>query len=1193
LLQEISAARASSPVLIQLVVPSVGEGASLRGLWALLKSAAQENPRIVAQGLAIDTTCLPHELAQRLALEAREPVGREVRYLGGQRQVLQLAPIETMPAPASIWRDGGVYLVTGGLGGLGRLLVGDIIRHVASARLVLTGRSALDTSAHDWLQALRVQGHSVDYRELDVSDVRQQHVLVHEIVAMHGRLDGIVHAAGSLCDGLLIKKTEADLQAVLAPKVAGLVALDEATAHLALDCFILFSSASALAGNPGQTDYAAANAFMDAYAQYRNELVAAGVRHGRTLSINWPLWAEGGMQVDDLVRERLRRATGMVPLETADGLQALHQAYALPGAQIAVLNGELSRFKQGQGSAPTAVPAPAAKSSQPVSVEERASSLAVAGETPSGDLSAAAVTYVCGLISDGLKLPANRPLDANAPLDQYGIDSIMVTELTGRLETVFGSLPKTLFFEYQTAAELAGYLLESKRDTLVQVVGMGAAASARPLASKPLAAGSTEAFLSGRLPLASRPGNKALVKSMRTEPQQPAATLGRSASGPLDIAIIGVAGRYPKARNLAEFWDKLTQGVNCVTEIPPERWSLDGFFDPQRGRLGRSYTKWGGFIEGMDEFDPAFFGMSELDAQIMDPQERLFLQCVHDALEDAGYTRETMVKRHQALGLLGNVGVFVGTMYMEYQLHAAQAQERGEGFGLNGLAASMANRVSYAFNFHGPSLSVDAMCSASLTAIHLAAHSLLRGECEVAIAGGVNLNLHPNKFLVMSQGQFASSEGLCRSFGDGGDGYVASEGVGAVLLKPLAQAIADGDQIHAVIKGSALSHSGKTSAYTVPNPNAQAQAVRHALLESGLPAQAVSYIEAHGTGTVLGDPIEIAALGRVYGEASGKNGWLCPIGSVKSNIGHCESAGGIAGLTKVLLQMRHRKLVPSLHSRDLNGNIDFERAPFHVQQSLADWVRPKQSADGREQEWPLTAAISSYGAGGSNAHMIVQEHVDSRPRAADEVGTQALVLSARSPQALREQAQRLLQAVRVGSFQRSDLADIAYTLQIGREAMDCRLAFVVSSLHDLVLALEAWLAPEAEPTSSVTLLEGNVSSGRDALGALHSDADLQDVMKAWARNGKFEKLLQLWVQGVPFDWAALHEGGTPRRISLPTYAFARSRYWMPQLSKEEIRGGLLVEGSAEIGVSSTKQVTPQMFDPDRVVDDEPDVLTID
>jgi polyketide synthase PksN len=276
----------------------------------------------------------------------------------------------------------------------------------------------------------------------------------------------------------------------------------------------------------------------------------------------------------------------------------------------------------------------------------------------------------------------------------------------------------------------------------------------------------------------------------------------------------------------------------------------------------------------------------------------------------------------------------------------------------------VANRVSYFFDLHGPSLAVDTMCSSSLTAIHLACESLRAGGCGVAVAGGVNLSLHPNKYLMLGSGRYASSVGRCGSFGEGGDGYVPAEGVGAVVLKPLARAVADGDVIHGVIRGSAVNHGGKVGGFSVPNPRAQADVVVRALRESGVGAGAVSYVEAHGTGTSLGDPIEIAGLAKAFrdevGDAEGIDG-VCAIGSVKSNIGHAESAAGVSGLTKVLLQMRHGQLVPSLHSEVLNPFIDFDVTPFRVQRELGPWRRRVSVAG---VELPRVAGVSSFGAGG-------------------------------------------------------------------------------------------------------------------------------------------------------------------------------------------------------------------------------------
>ncbi|WP_009906771.1 type I polyketide synthase, partial [Burkholderia thailandensis] len=518
------------------------------------------------------------------------------------------------------------------------------------------------------------------------------------------------------------------------------------------------------------------------------------------------------------------------------------------------------------------------------------------------------------------------------------------------------------------------------------------------------------------------------------------------------IAVIGLAGRYPQARDLDAFWRNLRDGRDCITEIPAERWNHGDFFDPQKGVAGKTYSKWGGFIEGVDEFDAAFFNIAPRDAERMDPQERLFLQASYQAIEDAGYARTS-------LGA-GRVGVFAGVMYSEYQLYGIEESAAGRPAALSGSAASIANRVSYHLDLHGPSMAVDTMCSSSLTALHLACRSLQRGECELALAGGVNVSVHPNKYLMLADNRFVSSAGRCESFGAGGDGYVPAEGVGVAVLKPLRAAIADGDAIHGVICATALNHGGKNNGYTVPNPAWQAAVIEAALGEAGVAPGDVSYVEAHGTGTTLGDPIEIAGLARAFGEPGARRAAPCAIGSVKSNIGHAESAAGIAGLTKVLLQMRHRMLVPSLHADTLNPNIAFETTPFCVQRALERWERP---GDGER-----VAGVSSFGAGGANAHVIVREYRsdderDGRDEPASNAPARArpawIVLSARNEDGLRARAAQLREFA-AGCEGDADLHAIAYTLQTGRDAMDERLAFEAASIADLIASLDAFARGE-------------------------------------------------------------------------------------------------------------------------------------
>ncbi len=1090
--------------LIQLVVPVDGAGSLMAGLAGMLRTAQRENPRIAAQVIHVETG---QDIVNVLR-ENRDGTAPQVRYREGVRHVAVWSEWQPPSEPPTPWKSGGTYLITGGAGGLGLIFARDIAEQTRGATLVLTGRSPSTEATRRAIDDLEALGASAHYRQLDVGDRAAVLDQVRAIDAASGGLTGILHAAGILRDSFMARKTRDELRDVFLAKVSGTLNLDEASRDLALDCFVCFSSTSGALGNVGQADYAAGNAFMDAFAQQRAGKVAQGQRHGRTLSVNWPLWEAGGMQVDAGTRQRMAEDTGLIPLRTASGRSALTLALASGLPQVLVAEGDIRRFTSSlmvAGPAVAAIPSTA----QPVHAD---------------GFREKAIRYFVRLLSTTLKRPANS-IDARVAMEAYGIDSILVMDLTRALEQVFGTLSKTLLFEYQTIAALTGYFLQEHAVRLGEVLGEALTDSP---ATQPTV---DNAESTATVPVPRRPRYGAVQESPRDAPRTPQ---GRPVDEMGDIAIIGLAGRYPQAGSLEEFWANLSQGKDSITEIPPERWDYRLYFDEDRTKPGKTYSKWGGFIDGVDLFDPLFFNISPREAELMDPQERLFLECVHATLEDAGYTRDN-VTPHASAGP-GNVGVFVGVMYEEYQLYGAQEQARGRNVAMLNSAASVANRISYFCNFNGPSMALDTMCSSSLTAIHLACQSLQRGDCSVAVAGGVNVSVHPNKYLMLAQGKFISGKGRCESFGEGGEGYVPGEGVGAVLLKPLAQAIADGDHVYGVIKATAVNHGGKTNGYTVPNPNAQAGVIEQALRRSGIDARAVSYIEAHGTGTSLGDPIEIAGLSKAFRSWT-QDTQFCAIGSAKSNIGHCESAAGIAGVTKVLLQMKHRQLVPSLHSSVLNPNIDFGGTPFVVQQELAAWPRPV--LDRRER--PRVAGVSSFGAGGANAHVVIEEYAAPAASRASE-GPALVVLSSRHEDRLREQVQRLLAAL--ASDADISLADLAYTLQVGREPMEERLALVVGSRVELREKLTAYAAGE---TAIDDLYRGQVKRNKEALAAITDDEDMDAIVEAWIRKGKFGKLLDLWVKGLTFDWQRLYDGSgdRPRRVSLPTYPFARERYWIP------------------------------------------------
>jgi len=1071
------------------------------------RSLRLEAPDVRLQAIGIEAAGTA-DIAKR-AYETMACSALDIREDGGGPCGRRFERVE--PGDGTAWRPQGVQLVTGGTGRLGLTLA----RHLAekgAERVVLVGRADAAEAEARIVDAQLPEGVVV-YRRADVADAVQVADLVERVREDVGPIRGVFHLAGVLRDSYLATKSLEDLNDVVAPKLQAAEALDRATADDPLERFVLFSSIAAAFGSEGQTDYAFANAGLDALAERRERQVAAGRRPGRTVSIGWPLWAEGGMRQDDEAAERLYGRTGLRAMPTADGLAALDVALA-DGGHVIVGYGDLERFAAAQHTAPFHLEPPPVETGL---FETGPADTAAGGRDPDPASAAAssssvaedAVELLCGLFAEVTKL-GREEVDPDALLESYAVDSLVITKLNRQLETYFDRLSKTLFFEYATLREIADHLAANHADGVPRRgAEPEAAADPTPPAQDRPAHG----------PAAGTPGDEAAARSDPAAIAEAVARDGPRAKTVAEadadaIAVVGLAGRYPQADTLDAFWDNLHDGRDCIVEIPPSRWDHDRYFDAQAGTPGRAYARWGGFLDDIDAFDPLFFGISPRTAELMDPQERLFLQTAWHTVESAGYARADLAQRA--------VGVFVGVMYGEYQLYSADLPDARPVTGSS--FATIANRVSYTLNLTGPSLALDTMCSSSLTAIHLACESLRRGESDMAIAGGVNLSLHPYKYVFLSQGRYLSTDGKCRSFGADGTGYVPGEGVGAVLLKPLPAAIADGDYIHGVIRGTAINHSGRTHGFTVPSPRAQAGVLGAALARAGLDAGDVDYVETHGTGTSLGDPIEITALSQVYGKTNGHDAAPIPLGSVKSNVGHLESAAGIAGLTKVLLQFRHRTLVPSLHSEVPNPNIDFDALPFAVQQERAPWRTRTRNGHGGQA--PLRAGVSSFGAGGTNAHMVVEayDHNVASDRPAGRQTTPApvaVVLSARDEDALRRYADRLADELAVRQV---PLADLAYTLQVGRDVGSARLAVIERDGAALTDTLRTFAGGDDPPAVL-----------RQADAVAEDGGPLRACVREWLASGKT-------------DWSRLYAGADaprPRRTPGPLYPFAGERYWLP------------------------------------------------
>lgn len=1106
-IQEVVRTPLKGKVLIQVAVPSDGPSRVLAALSGLLKTAQLEHPRLDWQVIAVEGDGSAPELIGILRENAQSAEDRQVRYQGGKRWVASLTAA-TAPEVASLpWKNDGVYWLTGGAGGLGLLFAAEIAERVSGVTLILTGRSALSPDRRARIAALEKLGARVAYKVVDVSDRQAVEALVAYIQSSFGALHGVIHAAGLHRRNYILKKTAAEFREVLAPKVGGVVNVDETTKGLDLDFFVMFSSVAGEIGNAGQSDYATGNAFMDAFADYRNALRRTHQRSGRTLSISWPLWRDGGMQVDEATERMLRDKVGMVAMRTTSGIAAFYRCLASSESRVMVVEGLLERMKQKLLPALQSVAEPGPDAVAEPAVADPAELL--------GRIQQGLIEAIC----ETMKLEP-QDLDVERELSEYGFDSITFTDLAHRLNRRYGlELTPTIFFDHPTISGFAQVLAEKH-----------GRAVARQLADPPRQ-GELEKHVETSRSRA-RFTQVARHPMPATDDRQP-------------IAIVGMSGKFPMAADLDEYWANLRDGRDCIEEIPKQRWDWKAYYgDPRQGGH-KTKIKWGGFIDGVDEFDPQFFGISSREAEIMDPHQRLLMTHIWLALEDAGYS---------AASISGSrTGIFVATASNGYDSLIARSKLAVDRYSATGIAPSMGpNRMSYFLNIHGPSEPVDTACSSSLVAIHRAIAAIEWGDCDQAMVGGVNTLVTPDPFIRFDKEGLLCEDGRCKSFSNRANGYVRGEGVGILFLKRLSDAESAGDHIYGLVRSSGENHGGRAVWLTAPNTKAQADLLVQVYKKAGIDPSTVGYIEAHGTGTELGDSIEVNALKTAFAElsrqsgGSGVTGPHCGIGSVKTNIGHVELAAGVASVIKVLLQFKHRRLVESLHCKEVNSYIDLRDSPFYIVQASRPWEALRDDAG---ETMPLRAGVSSFGFGGVNAHVVLEEY-RAEPRRRASVGATleapdpaVVVLSGRSTERVREYAGKLLRFIQceAGPASTLSLEDLAYTLQVGRDAMGARLGLLVHSTADLAEKLQQFVDGKEAIEG---LYFGQVKPNRETSTVFGSDEERRKATSDFIERKRFGELLDSWVQGRDVDWNQLHGERRPRRISAPTYPFARERYWI-------------------------------------------------
>ncbi len=926
------------------------------------------------------------------------------RFMAQARHVGKI--LLTLPPPCV--DPAGTVLITGGTGVLGGFVAKHLVESHGVRNLVLASRQGAAAPGADELRVeLAELGAEALIVACDVSDRKQLRKLL-EGIPDERPLRAIVHAAGALDDGSIVKLTAERLDTTMAVKVDAAWHLHELTRESDLDAFVMFSSLTGVVGAPGQANYSAGNVFLDALAAHRR---AQGLP---AVSIAWGAWEQAtGLtgHLRELDIARIRRY-GVAALSSQEGMRLLDLAWSdIDALTVAVrLDRVALRALASSGEAP-AILSGLVSASGAGAARPRGGILAerlrgTAGEQRRGIL----MRLVCEEVAAVLGHASPEAIDTTRALKELGFDSLLAVELRNRLNTVTGmGLAATLAFDYPTVTLLVDHLLE--------MVG--------------------------------------------EQPAQSSPARARTASRDEPVAIVGMACRLPGGVcSPHDFWELLAEGRDAIAEFPSDRgWDLDRLYDPDASQAGTSYVREAGFIYDLGDFDAAFFGISPREALAMDPQQRMLLEASWEALEDAGISPDLL---HGS-----RTGVFTGTSGQDYGSHAQSTPENFDGFLVSGNSASvLSGRIAYTLGLEGPAISVDTACSSSLVAIHMACQALRAGECTLALAGGAAAMTTPAAFAGFGRQNVLARDGRCKPFADGADGTNWAEGVGLLVLERLSDARRQGHRPLAVVRGSAINQDGASNGLTAPNGPSQRRVIDEALANAGLSAAEVDAVEAHGTGTALGDPIEAQALLQTYGsDRAGRPPlWL---GSVKSNIGHAQGASGVVGVIKMVLALKHQRLPKTLHVDAPSTQVDWSSGSVSLLTEPVAWAtngKPRRAGVSSFGLSGTNAHLILEEGPLADSEQPVEARQDGEGHGGvlgDEITP--WTFSSRGGAALREQAARLKDLV--DREEAPDPRDVGFSLAGTRATLDRRAVVLGANSREFSGELESLISGEGGTNS--------------------------------------------------------------------------------------------------------------------------------
>lgn len=955
---------------------------------AFLRTISNEIQNLQVQSVGIEQGIESNTIIEQVLYEGNNI---DVRYTKEGRKIKRFQEVLVPMEYTNPWlKENGTYVITGGFGGIGLILANEMVKQ-KKVNLILLGRRAYSDEIADKIKDFQRKGINVRYISADVSDSNKIEQVFMQLKREVPYIDGIFHAAGLTRDRYFLQKKQEEMQQVLSPKVFGTVNLLEAvkTYYPEYEFMVCFSSLAGALGNVGQADYAFANHFMDSLAERKEEKVFA---------VNWPYWQNGGIRLTEESNQVMEKMYGLQPLASEKAMGVLNSVIHMNVNRLMVFAPVNDSYKKlfindyqcNEEESGGAIPK--LSNEHQMQKKQRTRKSQESKKDGVSMIRKNLMEDIVIIVADILKL-RESDVDVDDNLSDYGFDSITFKELSDTMNEKFGTnIMPSIFFEFNTMAEISDYMVEEFQEQVsayyaedgeeeikeVEQVAESDSEVVLPIVEEKVEKKDdilSDAFTFPEVKfdfveeqVEEKVEEKVESKKVAfTENPPVQSEVYASAPKKEPIAVIGMSGMFPGSDNLDEFWENLVENKDLITEIPSDRWDWRKWYGEPDNEQDKTKVKWGGFMSQVDNFDAPFFGISPREAELMDPQQRLFLQCVYKTIEDAGYAVEDFSDT--------DTGVFVGVGNFDYLDLYKSSNLPVQAQSATGIAMSMVpSRISFLLNLHGPSEQVDTACSSSLVAIHRAIEAMQNGDCSMSIVGGVNVIASPLMYVAYDKVGMLSRDGKCRSFDEDANGYVRGEGCGSILLKPLSKAIADGDHIYALIKGSAVNHGGRANTLTSPNPNAQASLIQKAWNRAGVSIGTASYIEAHGTGTKLGDPIEINGLKKVFAEEQvDYTSKTCGIATVKANIGHLETAAGIAGVIKTILAMKNGIIPGNPQLKKVNSFIELDQTPLYLLQETKEWKRLKSAAGG---EIPRRAGVSSFGFGGVNAHVVLEEYVE-------------------------------------------------------------------------------------------------------------------------------------------------------------------------------------------------------------------------